>query len=147
MGLGNKLLNGKIRYKIGEKVIKKLKNSSVSIDDIKKDLYIPIKYPYSKVNNFLCKLKDAKVYSSWGFYFTSDNKIIKEVLPFNRILNLQSELGGRFAFYKLRFRKKTDLSVFSLQSIWNVCFGHWVHVFQVKILIILIFGYVIDIEN
>lgn len=141
MGLGNKLFNSKIRNKIGEKVIKKLENSSVSINDIKKDLYIPIKYPNSNINNFLCKLKDVKVYSSWGFYFTDDNKIIKEVLPFNRVLNLQSELGGRFIFYKFRFRKKLNLNVFSLQSIWNVCFGHWIHEALPKLFILKDSGY------
>lgn len=127
MGLGNKLLSGKIRNKIGLKIINKLKINSVSVKDIDKELYIPVKYKNSNLEMFLCKIKDAKVYSSWGFYFTTDGKIIKETLPFERILQLSSELGGRFVFYNFRFTKKTDLNVFSLQSIWNVCFGHWIH--------------------
>ncbi len=146
MGLGNKLLNTKIRNKIGEKVVKKLKNNSVSIKDIKTDLYIPIKYPNSNIDNFLCKLSNAKIYSSWGFYFTSNNEIIKEVLPFDKILTLRSELGGRFAFYKLRFKKKTDLNVFSLQSIWNVCFGHWIHETLPKLFILKDVGYLDKID-
>ena len=127
MGLGNKLLNGRIRNKIGLRIINKLKINSVSINEINKELYIPVKYDSSNLEMFLCKINNAKVYSSWGFYFTNDNKIIKEVLPFERILRLSSEIGGRFAFYNFRFKKKTDLNVFSLQSIWNVCFGHWIH--------------------
>ena len=146
MGLGNKLLNTKIRNKIGEKIVKKLENNFVSIKDIRTELYIPIKYPNSNINNFLCKLNNAKIYSSWGFYFTSNNKIIKEVLPFNRILTLKSELGGRFAFYKLRFKKKTDLNVFSLQSIWNVCFGHWIHETLPKLFILKDTGYLDKID-
>ena len=84
MGLGNKLLSGKIRNKIGLKIINKLKINSVSVKDIDKELYIPVKYKNSNLEMFLCKIKDAKVYSSWGFYFTTDDKIIKETLPFER---------------------------------------------------------------
>ncbi|CRF33875.1 capsular polysaccharide biosynthesis protein-like protein [Brachyspira suanatina] len=146
MGFGNKILNGNIRNKIGEKVSKKLENNSVSIKDIKTDLYIPIKYQNSNIDNFLCKLKDAKIYSSWGFCFTSDNKIIKESLPFNKILTLKAELGGRFAFYKFRFRKKTNLNVFSLQSIWNVCFGHWMHETLPRLFILKDAGYLDKID-
>ena len=86
------------------------------------------------------------MYSSWGFYFTKDNNLIKEVLPFSRILNLEEELGGRFVFYKFRFRKKTSLNVFSLQSIWNVCFGHWIHETLPKIFILKDLGYIDKID-
>ena len=141
MGFGNKILSGKIRNKIGAKISKRLNDNAVSIKDIDPDLYIPIKYPNSNIDNFLCKLSNAKVYSSWGFYFTNNDKIIKEVLPFNRVLHLQAELGGRFVFYQFRFKKKTDLNVFSLQSIWNVCFGHWIHETLPKMFILKDSGY------
>ena len=146
MGFGNKLLNGKIRHKIGLKIIDKLKINSISIKDIDKELYIPVKYDNSDLEMFLCKINNAKVYSSWGFYVTSDNKIIKEVLPYDRILRLSEELGGRFAFYNFRFKKKTDLNVFSLQSIWNVCFGHWIHETLPKLFILKDAGFLDKID-
>ena len=146
MGFGNKLLNGKIRHKIGLKIIDKLKINSISIKDIDKELYIPVKYDNSDLEMFLCKINNAKVYSSWGFYFTSDNKIIKEVLPYDRILRLSEELGGRFAFYNFRFKKKTYLNVFSLQSIWNVCFGHWIHETLPKLFILKDAGFLDKID-
>ena len=146
MGFGNKVLNASIRRKIGSKVKNYLKDNAVSIKDIDKEIYIPIKYPNSNIDNFLCKLKNVKIYSSWGFYFTENNNLIKEVLPFNKVLNLVEELGGRFAFYKFRFRKKTDLNVFSLQSIWNVCFGHWIHETLPKLFILKDSGYLDKID-
>lgn len=144
MGFGNKILNGKIREKLGIKISNKLRDNSVSINDIDKELYIS--YPNSNINNFLCKLNNAKIYSSWGFYFTNDNKLIKETMPFERILSLYGELGGRFAFYRLRFKKKTNLNVFSLQSVWNVCFGHWIHETLPKLFILKDLGYIDKID-
>ena len=52
MGLGNKVLNSFIRKKIGKKVRNYLENNAVSIKDINKELYVPIKYHNSNINNF-----------------------------------------------------------------------------------------------
>ena len=125
MGLGNKLLSGKIRSKIGNIISKKLERNSVSIKDVKTEEFKSIKYEDKE--HFICKIKNGYVYSSFGFCFDNKKRLIREVMAFDYILLLKHEIGGKFAFYKLRNRKSIKNNVFSLQSVWNISFGHWIH--------------------
>lgn len=125
MGLGNKLLNGKIRNKIGIIISKKLEDNSVSIRDIEKLKFKTLNYEDKE--HFICEIKDAYVYSSFGFCFDNKKRLIREAIAFEYALSLKHEIGGKFAFYKLRKRKTIKSNAFSLQSIWNISFGHWLH--------------------
>ncbi len=123
MGLGNKLLSGKIRNKIGIILSKKLEKNAVSIKDIETEKFQTIKYDDKE--HFVCKIKDGYVYSSFGFIFDNKKRLIKEAIAFEYCLSLKHEIGGKFAFYKLRKRKTIKNNSFSLQSAWNLSFAHW----------------------
>lgn len=124
MGLGNKLLNGKIREKIGIKIANKLEKNSVSIKDIETEEFVNVTYKDNE-EHFISKIKDGYIYSSFGLYFDNKKRLIRETIAYRYILSLKQEIGGKFAFYKLRKRKTINDNAFSVQSIWNLSFAHW----------------------
>lgn len=63
MGLGNKLLNGTIRRKIGSYISKVLYKNSITINDLdKNDIVYSIDYDNSDRTNYICKLSNAYIY-------------------------------------------------------------------------------------
>lgn len=128
MGIGNKILHPKIRNVIGKMVSNDLQKRLTSIYDLKniKDIE-HIKYESDDKTEFVLEIENASIFSSWGFAYTKDKKIIDGILPYKAIIPQYDELGGRFVSYLIRRKKYIHGVSFSLQSIWNVCFGHWVH--------------------
>ena len=126
MPIFNKLLHSSIRNKLSKYIYDDLKNREIEAKDSEYTNYIPIKYPSSEKIDYICSIKNAVVYSDWGFIFSKDGKIIKDNLP-NNIFEPNAELSGRFLFYKFRRNVKIRGNVFLLKSQWQNYYGHWIH--------------------
>ncbi len=128
MGIGNKILHTKIRNIIGKIVSNNLQKRLTNVCDLKNIKNIEyLKYESDNKTEFVFEIEDGSVFSSWGFAYTKDKKVIDGVLPYSTIIPYYTEIGGRYVSYLMRSKKYIHGVSFSLQSIWNVCFGHWVH--------------------
>ncbi len=135
MGLGNKLLNGTIRRKIGSYISKVLYKNSITINDLdKNDIVYSIDYDNSDRTNYICKLSNAYIYSTFGYYFNKDKKLIRDLIPTGMFDTLI--LGGYFAFYPLKKKVYIKGNIFSLQSLWVVSFAHWIQDILPKLFIL-----------
>ncbi|WP_300752559.1 glycosyltransferase family 61 protein [uncultured Brachyspira sp.] len=126
MPIFNKLLHSSIRNKLSKNIYDNLKKSEIEAKDSEHSSYIPIQYSSSNKIDYICYIKNAVVYSDWGFIFTKEGKFIKDNLPPN-VLDYKNELTGRFLFSKFRRRLKIKGNVFLLKSQWQNYYGHWIH--------------------
>lgn len=150
MGIGNKLLHPKIRSKIGHTVSKNLKNIICPIEKIKNYnniSYIPVRYSTDKKEEFICEIKNGFVFSSWGFVFVKDKILLDEVLPYKQLLKFYGEIGGRFVSYLFNHKKKLKGNSFSLQSVANTCFYHWIYETLPKLFLLKDSGLFDKIDN
>lgn len=128
MPIFNKLLHSSVRNKLALNIINKLLETSIESKYSEYVNYIPIKYKNSNITQFICSIKNATVFSDWGFIFMEKGNLIKDNLCFDDIIcNYAPQITGRFLFYKFRGKIRLDGNAFVLKSQHQDCYGHWIH--------------------
>lgn len=151
MSKADKFLNGKIRSKIADIFMPKIKERIVSIEEYASDKDVKIIHLEENIygkNKFIAEMKNASVFSTCSVVMDKKGQIIDGVVPQGALFMYKPGVGGRVISYFM-FRKniKYKCKALSLVSLAGHCYYHWMNECLPRLFFIKDFGLLDQIDT